>query len=114
MLSIFEPAAKSPCVQQDSIGVPRALPFRMALSLACTDSRSRNLTVNMAGTTSTRWRRGTSCWGARRWPRSFLAFGSLTWLFGDYVRARYDWMAARVQKRFSARLHFLWTKTSPG
>jgi len=137
-LSIFEPTAKSPYVQQYSLDVQRELPFSMALSLAYVGSRSKNLTINTAGyninqVESRHFPLGRAALAAAvpnpyfqrggtdglasanvsqaQLLRPFPAFGSLTYIFGDYGRAQYDSMALRVQKRMSAGLNFLYAWT---
>ncbi len=137
-LTIFDPNAKSPYVQQYSVDVQRELPFSMAMSLAYVGSRSSHLTLNSAAINVNQvearyYGLGASALsGAVANPyfgkggvaglagatvsqaqllRPFPAFGNLNFQFADYGKARYDSMAFRLQKRMSQGLNFLYAFT---
>ena len=137
-MTIFDPAARSPFVQQFSVDIQRELPFGVALAVAYVGSRSHDLTINSAAININQVEPrhfGLGSAGlARAVPnpyfqrggvaglagatvsqaqllRPFPAFGNLNFQFSDYGRARYDSLAVRAQKRLSQGLTFLWAWT---
>jgi hypothetical protein len=137
-LSIFDPNARAPRVQQFSIDIQRELPFGVAMSLAYVGSRSTHLTQTAGAININQVEPRFYSLGASEMTRSvpnpyfnrgglagisganvsnaqllrpFPSFGNVNLTFADYNRARYDSMVLKAQKRMSQGLSFLFAWT---
>jgi len=137
-LTIMDPNAQSPYVQQYSIDIQRELPFGVALSVGFVGSRSsrlslmaadrninqvesRNFGLGVSGLSAATPNPyfgkggaagiGTANVSQAQLLRPFPAFGNINYTFGDYGRANYNSLVVRGQKRLSQGLTFLtaWT-----
>ena len=137
-LTVLDPMAHSPRVQQFSIDIQRELPFGIAASIGYVASRSSHLTqtaggININQVLPSYFSIGTTALSAKvdnpyfgkgggnlvgsakvsqaQLLRPFAAFGNITYSFSDYNLAKYDSMVVKAQKRLSQGLTFLvaWT-----
>lgn len=137
-LTVFDPNARSPRIQQFSFDIQRELPFNIAASIGYVASRSSHLTQTAGGINTNQllpsfFNLGTSALSASvanpyfgrggsnligsssvsqaQLLRPFPEFGNITYAFSDYNHARYDSLAVKAQKRLSQGLTFLvaWT-----
>ncbi len=136
-ISLIDPVARSPRVQQFSLDVQRQLPFGIALEVGYVGSRSEHLTLGAAninvnalnpsllsmGSALTQsvpnpfyGHGGTGVIGTATVQASQLllpypTFSNINYLYDDNNHARYDSMVAKAQKAFSHGLTFLNTFT---
>ncbi len=136
-LTIFDPAARSPRVQQFSFDIQRQLPSGVVMALGYVGSRTANLllgtanininaleprhftlgsALNQAIPNPYFQRGGSGVVGAanvsrQQLLRPFSAFSDINYQFSDQNMARYDSMVVKAQKRFSSGLTFLGTYT---
>ncbi len=136
-VTLVDPQARSPYVQQFSFDVQREIPFGIATEVAYVGSRSKHLTLGAAninlnaldpsllglGSALTRsvanpyfGRGGVGVIGSANVTQyqlllPFPTFGALNKQFSDYNKARYDSLVLKAQKRFSHGLTFLSTFT---
>lgn len=136
-LTIFDPGARSPRVQQYSLDVQRMLPGGIAMTVGYVGSRTANLVLGTAnininqvegrylsmGSALTQkvanpyyGKGGTGVIGGAtvtqaQLLRPFSAFGNLNYQFSDQNMAAYDSMIFKAQKRFSKGMTFLTTWT---
>ena len=137
-LTVFDPNARSPRIQQFSIDIQRELPFNIAASIGYVASRSAHLTQTAGGINTNQllpsyYSLGTSALSAAvanpyfgkggsnligsstvsqaQLLRPYAEFGNITYSFSDYNHARYDSFVLKAQKRMSQGLTFLiaWT-----
>lgn len=137
-LTIFDPNAHSPRIQQFSIDIQRELPFNIAAAIAYVGSRSAHLTqtaggININQVLPSYFSLGVAGLSASvpnpyfgkgggnqignatitqaRLLRPFPEFGNINYAFSDYNHAKYDSMVLKAQKRMSHGLTFLvsWT-----
>ncbi len=136
-ISLVDPNARSPMIQQYSIDVQRELPGGVAFEVGYVGSHSTHLTMATAnininalnpallseGTALTQsvtnpfyGHGGTGVIGTPSVQSSQLllpypTFGAVNYLFDDNDHARYDSMVVKAQKRFTSGLTFLSTFT---
>lgn len=136
-LSLVDPNARSPYVQQYSFDIQRELPFDIATEVGYVGSKSSHLvlgapTINenalnpsllSLGSALTQsvanpfyGNGGTGVVGTQRVQAAQLllpypTFGAVNLLFSDNNKARYDSLVLKAQKRFSKGLTFLSTFT---
>ncbi|HEX4228818.1 MAG TPA: TonB-dependent receptor [Bryobacteraceae bacterium] len=132
-ISLIDPAAKSPYVEQYSIDVQRQLPGSIALELGFVGSKSAHLTLGTATINANALNPaylsqgaaltqsvtnpfygnggsgivGTSSIQASQLLLPYPAFGTVGYLFDDNNKAKYYSMVVKAQKRFSHGLTFL-------
>jgi hypothetical protein len=136
-ISMIDPFARSPRVQQFSLDVQRQLPFGIAMEVGYVGSRSSHLTLGAPnininalnpallsmGSALTQsvanpfyGHGGTGVIGTATVQESQLllphpTFGAINFQYDDNNRARYDSMVLKAQKNFSHGLTFLSTFT---
>jgi hypothetical protein len=136
-ISLVDPKAKSPYVQQFSFDIQRELPFGIATEIGFIDSKSSHLTLGTAninqdalnpallslGSVLTQsvanpfyLHGGTGVIGTPTVQRSQLllpypTFGAVNLLFSDNNKARYDSLVLKAQKAYSNGLTLLSTFT---
>ena len=143
-ISLIDPNAKSPLIQQYSVDVQRQLPGGIALELGYVGSHSTHLTLGTAAidinalnpsllsqgsaltapvTNPYYGAGGTGVIGsatvqASQLLRPYSTFNNVNLLFSDKNHARYDSLIMKGQKRFSNGLTFLtaftWSKNYDG
>jgi trimeric autotransporter adhesin len=136
-LTIVDPNAKSPRVQQFSIDVQRELPFGIAFEVGYVASRTSHLTlgtgnININALNPTQFAQGSALTQTVNNPfygkggagvigsstiseyqllLPYPTFGQINYQFSDRNHARYDSMVVKAQKRMSQGLTFLSTFT---
>lgn len=136
-MTIFDPAARSPRVQQYSLDIQRQLPAGFVVSLGYVGSRTSDLVlgtsnININALAPSYFSQGSALTQPVANPyynnggsgvvgaptvsrqqllRPFSSFGDINYQFSDQNRARYDSMVLKAQKRLSAGLSFLGTYT---
>ena len=136
-LSIIDPNARSPRVQQYSIDVQRELPFGIAMEVAYVGSRSTHLTqatanININALNPALLSQGSSLTASVANPfynkggagvigaatvsqvqllLPYPTFSAINLQFNDSSHARYDSLVAKAQKRMSMGLTMLSTLT---
>ncbi len=138
-LTIFDPTARAPRVQQFSVDIQREIGKGIAMSIAYVGSRSTHLTqtagsINMNQIDPRNYPTlgvadytrsianpyfgkgglngiGGATLSQNQLLRPFPAFGNLSYAFPDFNHARYDSFVVKAQKRMSNGLSFLvaWT-----
>jgi hypothetical protein len=136
-LSIIDPNARSPRVQQFSIDIQRQLPFGIASEVGYVGSRSSHLTqatanININALDPSLLSQGSALTATVPNPYynhggagvvgtatvsqvqlllPYPTFGTINYLYNDSSHARYDSLVAKAQKRMSMGLTFLSTFT---
>ncbi len=136
-ISLVDPYAKSPEVQQYSVDIQRELPGDIALEVGYVGSHTTHLTLGTASVNSNALNPsylsmgsaltqsvpnpfyghgGTGIIGSKNVQASqlllpYAAYGAVNLLFDDQNHARYDSMVVKVQKRMSQGVTFLSTFT---